>query len=124
MKCYIHQEIDSVGICKSCQKAVCISCAIDTGKGIACSKECENDVYDLNAIIDKSKRIYSIGTSSKLPPTGIIMYFIFTLLFISWGIYNSMNRERIDYFTLLMGAGFLVITIMAYVRNKKLNLNC
>ena len=124
MKCYTHQDTDSIGICKACQKAVCSTCVIDTGRGIACSKECETEVHDQNAIIDKSKRIYSIGSSSKLPPTGIIMYFMFSLLFISWGIYNSVIRDRIDYFTILMGVGFFAVTIMAYIRNKKLNLNC
>lgn len=124
MKCYQHQDTDSIGICKACQKAVCQSCVIDTGRGLACSPECEAEVHDMNAIIDKSKRIYSIGSSSKLPPTGIIMYFMFSLLFIAWGTYNTLHWTRPDYFTLLMGAAFLLITVMAYFRNRKLNINC
>lgn len=124
MKCYNHPESDSVGICKSCQKAVCPSCAIDTGRGIACSRECELEVNDLNAIIDKSKTIYSIGTNSRLPPTGIILYLMFSIIFISWGVYNSIQWDRVDYFTLLMGAGFFAITVVSYNRNKKLNINC
>jgi hypothetical protein len=111
-------------MCKSCQKAVCASCAIDTGRGLACSQKCENEVNDLNAIIDKSKRIYSIGSESKLLPTGILMYFLFSALFLSWGIYNSFHWKDIDYFTIIMGIGFLIIGFIAYNRNKKLNINC
>jgi hypothetical protein len=54
MKCFQHNENDSIGICKACQKALCASCVIDTGRGLACSQECANEVNDMNAIIDKS----------------------------------------------------------------------
>ena len=124
MKCFQHNENESIGMCKSCQKAVCVSCCIDTGRGLACSKECENEVNDLNAIVDKSKRIYSIGSNPKLLPTGILMYFLFSVLFFSWGVYNSFRWERIDYFPIIMGLGFFVIGLIAYSKNKKLNLNC
>lgn len=124
MKCFNHREADSVGMCKACQKAVCPSCLIDTGRGLACSDECATEVHELNAIVDKSKRIYSIGTKPRLLPTGILMYFMFASLFFFWGVYNSFQWNKIDYFTLLMGIGFFVVAIIAYVKNKKLNLNC
>ena len=124
MKCFTHNESESIGICKACQKAVCAKCAIDTGRGLACSQDCVNEVSDLNAIVDKSKRIYSIGSESKLLPTNILMYFLFSILFFSWGVYNSFNWERIDFFTMIMGIGFFIIGLIAYNKNKKLNLNC
>jgi hypothetical protein len=124
MKCYVHNENESIGICKACQKAVCASCAVDTGRGLACSEECKNEVSDLNAIIDKSKRIYSIGSKPKLLPTNILMYFLFSILFFAWGIYNSLNWDRIDFFTMIMGVGFFIIGLIAYSKNKTINLNC
>ena len=78
----------------------------------------------MNIMIDKSKRMYSIGSYSKLPPTGIIMFSFFGIVFFGFGVYQSMIQDRIDYFAIVMGIGFLVMAIISYVRNKKLNLNC
>lgn len=124
MHCYKHTETEAIGICKACNKAVCPECAIDTGRGIACSEACVNEIKELNEIVDRSKYVYSIGTSSKLPPTGIIMFAFFGAMFLAWGIYNSVARDRLDIFTILMGAGFIGITILGYIRNKKVRINC
>ncbi len=124
MNCFSHQNAPSIGICKACQKAVCVECVIDTGRGLACSAECDEEVKALNQIIDKSKRIYSIGSSSKLPPTGVLMFLFFGLIFTSVGIYQYLDRERLDFVSLSMGLGFIAFSVFSYYRNKNLNLNC
>lgn len=123
MKCFSHGT-DSVGICKSCQKAVCEACAIDTGRGLACSSECVEEVHAINEIMDKSKQIYGLNNDSKLPPTGILMYLFFAFAFIGFGIFQSISNGHPDYFLFIMGAGFLVVGGLAWYRNRKLNLNC
>lgn len=124
MKCYNHNETDAIGVCKACYKSICAECAVDTGRGLACSDECVAEVCDLNEIIDRSKQIYSIGKDSKLPPTGILMFGLFGVMFVAWGIHNSMRWENVDIFTILMGAGFLIIAIISYIRTRKLKINC
>lgn len=123
MKCFNHGA-DSVGICKSCQKAVCETCAIDTGRGLACSNECVEEVNVINAIMDKSKQIYGMNNDSKLPPTGILIYLFFAFAFIGFGVFQSISKGRPDYFLFIMGAGFLIVGGLAWYRNRKLNLNC
>jgi len=39
MSCYVHREIASVGICKSCGKAVCPECAAAEAPALACATE-------------------------------------------------------------------------------------
>lgn len=124
MKCFNHQNQEAIGICKACQKAICPSCAIDTGRGLACSDACLEEVNVINEIVDKSKRIYGIGSKPKLLPTGILLYFFFGLMFSGFALYRFVERARLDYFTLAMGLGFLVFGIIAYYKNRKLNLNC
>jgi len=124
MNCFIHQEKNAIGICKACHKAICTDCLIDTSRGIACSTECEKEVIDLNILVDKSKQIYSIGSSSKFPPTGSIMLFLMGLLFAGMGVYESIIRDKIVYFPILMGVLFMVFSIIGYIRTRKLNLNC
>ena len=124
MKCYQHEERDSLGTCKHCHKAVCKECAIDTGYGLACSEACGEEVKILKEIMGKNAQIYNIGSNSKVPPTGVLMYGLFGIFFIAWGIYNSLNREKIDFFILILGIGFIAFGIYTYFRVRKLNLNC
>jgi hypothetical protein len=62
MKCFYHPVQDAVGICKSCQKGVCVDCAVDLRKGLACRGSCEADVQGLIALIDSNMRISPVGT--------------------------------------------------------------
>lgn len=124
MNCFTHQNNVAIGLCKACQKAVCTDCAIDTGRGLACSLECQSEVKALNQIVDKSKRIYSIGSSSKVPPTGVLMFLFFGAIFTSVGIYQYIESGRFDFVSVTMGLGFVGFSAFSYIRNKHLNLNC
>ena len=124
MNCYVHQDSVAFGLCKNCQKAVCSSCAKDTGKGLACCEECEKEILETNQIIERSKLIYSIGKKSKLPPSGVLFNFFFGFLFTGAGLYPLVNGRHLAWFPLIMGVGFLVFGILVYFRTKKLNLNC
>jgi hypothetical protein len=124
MKCFSHNENDAVGICKACNKAVCSQCAIDTGSGIACCSECEQEVLDINKIVSRSKQIYNIGTKGNAVPSGILVYIFFTVLFLGWGAFEYFFKSRVNEFIIVMGIGFGVMGIIMYRRIKKMDLNC
>lgn len=124
MNCYQHRDQPAVGICKACQKAVCPTCAIDTGRGLACSEACVPEVDAYNQMMDKSKQIYGIGSHSKWPSTGILVYFLFALLFLGFGLYPWFVVGEVEWFSLIMGIGFVIIGIVVYVRTRSLKLNC
>lgn len=124
MQCFQHQDKVSIGLCKVCQKAVCSTCAKDTGRGLACSDMCLAEVSAINEIIDRSKQIYGIGSKSKLPSTGVLFYFFFALVCLGVGLYPLADGKSVEWFLVLMGSGFLIFGTMAYVRTRKLRLNC
>ncbi len=124
MKCFQHKNEEASGICKACCKAICVECAIDTGRGLACSDKCSVEIGEQNQIVDKSKRIYSIGSKPPLLPTGLIMYFFFGLTFGGFGIYASVQGGKPEWFLLVMGAGFLLVGCLGWFKNRKLNINC
>ena len=124
MHCYAHLESVACGVCKNCQKAVCSSCAIDSGKGLACCEDCKKEVLETNQIIERSKQIYSIGKKSKLPPSGIIFHFFFGLLFTAVGLYPALRGGHLEWFLFIMGVGFLLFGTLVYFRTRKLNINC
>ena len=124
MKCFDHNTEDAVGICKVCNKAVCMSCVTDTGYGLACCEECASEAKDIDAIIKKNKLLLGIGSDKKIMPTGLIMFFFFSILFTGFGLYLNLIKGRTDFFILVMGIGFLTIGGIGWYRNRKINLSC
>jgi len=57
VKCFYHRETDAVGLCKSCSKGLCGSCATDVGNGLACHDSCVERVRSLNELVDRNIRI-------------------------------------------------------------------
>ena len=55
MKCFNHQGVDAVAICKNCNKALCHNCAADVGNGVACIGPCEEEVKALNELIRRNR---------------------------------------------------------------------
>ncbi len=47
MRCFVHPDRDSVGICKHCQRGLCMECAALVQGVLACRELHENEVADL-----------------------------------------------------------------------------
>jgi hypothetical protein len=124
MYCFQHQNQNAVGICRSCAKAICISCVKDTGRGVVCSESCETELKEINEINDRAKLVYGIAKKSSLPPTGVMFQTFFGLIFIGFGLYPLTQDRNPEWLLASMGAVFLVFGIMSFLRTRKLKLNC
>lgn len=124
MKCYSHFNKEAVGMCKSCNKGICVDCSIDTGFGLACQGSCEQEVSEIHELVERNKQIYSIGTKAPLIPSGAMVYLFFTLMFYGWAVFRYINLGFIDIFALIMGTGFCLIGVYVIYKNRKLKLNC
>jgi hypothetical protein len=54
MRCFYHQDKEAVGSCKSCGKALCVECAVDLAKGLACRNRCEERVHAIIELVDRN----------------------------------------------------------------------
>jgi hypothetical protein len=54
MKCYVHQNVDAVGVCTSCGKNVCSTCAFDMGGKLLC-KSCVERSFKPTAVEAETK---------------------------------------------------------------------
>jgi hypothetical protein len=60
MNCFNHRERPAIGLCKSCEKALCADCLTEVPHGLACKGSCEARVNLMNRIIDRNSRILSL----------------------------------------------------------------
>ena len=124
MECFSHSGVQAVGICKTCGKAVCRTCAVDVGIALACSDACADEAKDVHEMNQKGKKIYGIGASRSKLPSGVIMWLLFAAFFGGYGIYVSYRKQQPEWFLLIFGAISLVIAVIAYRRAKDLGLQC
>ena len=72
MRCFYHQDGEAVGTCKSCGKGVCVECAVDLGKGLACRGRCEGSAQAVILLIDHNVELFTSPAKARLvvPPEG------------------------------------------------------
>ncbi|GLQ30891.1 hypothetical protein [Litoribrevibacter albus] len=116
MKCYKHQDIDAIGLCKSCHKGVCPECSALVGGSVACAESCQEDVAALNYMVERGKKVYK-NLGKQWGPS-VIINGVGGAFFLSFGIYNF---GRISSWLLIgLGAIMIVGGIMSAVQGKRM----
>lgn len=124
MECFSHPGTGSVGVCKSCGKAVCRTCARDISFALVCSESCAREAAELHEINQRGKKLYGIGVDRKKLPSGVVMWLLFGTMFGGFGVYTYLRSGVPDWFLLIFGLACFVIAAMAYRRVKDLGLQC
>lgn len=115
MNCYNHIETVAIGTCKACSKGLCMECATDLGHGLACKGVHEESVKKINNIIEKNAKIYSAAPKNTLiAPT---LYLFMGLVFTYFGYTSRQGFQSLPF---IMGAGFIVFSVVVFIVNKKL----
>jgi len=117
MKCYNHTNIDAVGICKNCNKGLCKDCLTEVENGIACTSSCVDEVYKVNALINRSKNAYKTTGGAHL--RNAYMLGIMGIGFIFFGLNSSITY--LIWFLSVMGLTFIIGAIFSYTSYKKYN---
>ena len=118
MQCFTHDNVQAVGVCKSCGKAVCRSCAKDLGFAIVCGDACAKEATAIQEMLGRSKRIYGLGLSRRRLPLLVIMFTFSAVVFGGLGIFESYRSEELDWLPLLFAVGCGFMAAIAYRRMK------
>ena len=76
MKCFYHQSIDSIGVCRSCGRGLCPSCVTEYPEGLACKDRCETAVEETISLVKRNR------TAVAKPG---LTRFLFPVFFLSLG---------------------------------------
>jgi hypothetical protein len=72
MKCFVHQSVDAVGLCRNCSRGVCAECAADRESGIACKGRCESEVDAMHALVRRN--VVAAGKPGVLHWAQVVIY--------------------------------------------------
>ena len=114
MRCFNHPDRDAIGLCKSCCKGLCHECTSDLGHGLACKGKHEANVEAAHAIIQRSARVQ--GAVSRNRFAAPALYAFMGLVFSGYALGRG---EGVTSFLFVMGAGFLVYSIVVLLANSR-----
>jgi len=123
LNCYRHEDRPAIAVCRNCGKATCIECCDDTGRGIACSATCIDELQQAHQLTERLKQNFGIGRKPPMPAT-IPTYGLFGLILLGVGVYLSVTRPGIDFLTFAMSAVFFVMAAASYKRYRDVCLTC
>lgn len=117
MNCYYHPNQTAVGICKHCQRGVCIACATDVEGSLACKDRHEEQVLALDSLtarnLFQAKRVGSVYSRNA------IFYFLVGVLFAGFGLYQFRFLGLQAIFLLFIGVFLLYAAIANFLESRK-----
>jgi hypothetical protein len=123
MKCYNHNDVYAVAICKSCNKALCRDCSVEVINGIACKNSCEEQVIYLNEIINRSKGYAKLINKSekdwsKASFGGVVVNVLLGGVFLIMGVLEQKNMN-LAIMLIAIGLIFFLGAYFSFSRSQK-----
>ena len=113
MHCFNHNDRDAVGICKYCQKGLCLDCAADLPSGIACLGKHEKRVEAIDNMVARAGQVQATAARSR---------YVFSAYFAAMGVailISTLVLDKGDKLLTAMGVGFAFLGAAAFVINRK-----
>ena|SRR5690242_9353635 len=119
MKCYNHSDVEAVGVCKSCGRALCRECIAEVGLSLSCKSRCESVVAAMNDLVERGSTAYQ-KTSATYLRNGIFISLL-GILFSILGVLSFVGGDRTfwSYFLMIAGLLFLSLGVSSFVSAKK-----
>lgn len=117
MKCFYHHDNESSGICKNCNKGICVECITELDNGIACKNRCEDEVLAVNQIIDRGKTSYR-KTGSAFSQNSLL-YFLMGVSFIVFGIFAVPRNASFYWFSIVFGGVCIIGAILNFITSQR-----
>ena len=114
MRCYYHQTVDAVALCKNCLRGLCSLCAADLANGTACVNRCEAQVTALNEVIERNKTGYEKAGGAYA--RNAILYGLLGVAMCAIGAFTLPA----GYLMMALGAVMFVGAAFSYTTSKKM----
>jgi hypothetical protein len=118
VNCFNHPDVPAVGICKYCQKGLCLECAVDLEHGIAC----RNHRVEVTALMNiHSGQPYN---DERAVQKTVMLYRLFSRVFLCIGISMAIGGYFIGsiggFVLIFAGIGFCVFSFIFSMDAKAL----
>jgi len=117
MNCYYHPNQPAVGICKHCQRGLCIACAADVDGSLACKDRHEGQVAGLNMMTNRNLlQTQRVGSNYR---RNAVFYFLSGVLFAGFGLYQYRFAGLQALFLMFIGFFLLYAAVANFLESRK-----
>ena len=117
MNCYCHPNQPAVGICKHCQRGLCMDCAAEVDDSLACKDRHEEQVGEINQLLERNLlQAKRVGSSYR---RNAVFYFLSGTLFAGFGLYQLRFAGLQALFLLFIGLFLLYAAIANFLEGRK-----
>ncbi len=114
MKCFNHEHMDAVGVCRSCGRGLCRDCVAEVGLSCSCKGECEKVVATMNDLVERGRTAYQKMSAVQLR-FGIAFALFGVILLALSSLYFADAQSEYGYFLLACSVPLLVLgALMIY----------
>ena len=121
MNCFYHNSVDAIGICKNCNRGLCLECAADLVNGIACKNRCESEVEAVNELINRNKKSHEKANYAYT--RNALVYLFLGLIFLAYGVSELRRNSVLIWLILPAGIVFLLGALFSYSTGRKYSNN-
>jgi len=117
MNCYYHPNQSAVGICKHCQRGLCIDCIAEVDDNLACKERHEEQVRAIASLMERD--LLQAGRVGSVYKRNAIFYFLVGILFAGFGLLQVRWLGWQGIFLLVIGLFLLLAAAMNYLESRK-----
>jgi predicted Fe-S protein YdhL (DUF1289 family) len=117
MKCFFHPEVPAIGVCKYCQRGLCLDCAAIVDDVVACKHRHENEVQQLGQLA--ARNLFQSKRVSSAYMRNAIFYGLVGVLFAGFGLvqYRFLGLQAM--FFMMIGLFLLYAAGANYFEGRK-----
>ena len=117
MVCYYHPDRPAVGLCKYCQRSLCIDCTALVDDSLACKDRHERQVEGLNMMNERGiLQARRIGSGYI---RNAIFYFLVGILFTGFGLLQYRFLGMQAFLFIMIGIFLLYAATANFFESKK-----
>jgi len=98
MKCFNHPQIDAIGFCRACGRALCRECVGEVSGILCCKGRCESNTktgIESEALLREARAQFQalkkVGVSTMMRTTWLMA--VAAILFLGAGIFGKIQKD-------------------------------
>jgi len=120
MRCFTHQSVEAVAICKSCGRALCPQCVVTVGTICACRDRCEKAVEAQADVLQRSITVYQKTASTYFRNTVFVVLMGIAFCFLGAPLLSGKNSSSVNVFFFCVGLLFIAWGISQFVSGVRM----
>ena len=117
MNCYYHPDQPAIGLCKHCQRGLCVNCAADVDGSLACKNRHEEQVRALDTLT--TRNLLQAARVGSVYRRNAVFYSLVGILFAGFGLLQVRWLGWQGIFLLAIGIFLLYAAVANYLESRK-----